>query len=131
MKRMFGTVSSRSLLRKDEEEVAMDNSDLRKKRMAKPPQTPQQLPPFEQAIHTVKCARGQPGRCHPTRPCWCTQEYSWFRLLAYDATDNCKGIFMDWFKFPSHCACKCVQAAAATAENGASVPVSVAPLLPT
>jgi Spaetzle len=86
-------------------------------------------PPFEQAIHTVKCARGQPARCHPTRPCWCTQEYSWFRLLAYDATDNCKGIFMDWFKFPSHCACKCIQAAAANAESAAAVAVSLSPLM--
>ncbi|OQV15517.1 hypothetical protein BV898_10383 [Hypsibius exemplaris] len=122
MKRMFGSVSARSLLKKDEEEAAVDNSDLRRRRQAKQLAQPAvylcpveeelvtpfwalngtgtklaivNTPPFEQAIHTVKCARGQPGRCHPTRPCLCTQEYSWFRLLAYDSSDNCKGIFME------------------------------------
>ncbi|XP_055352092.1 protein spaetzle 4-like [Paramacrobiotus metropolitanus] len=178
MRRMFGSVSSRSLIRKEEEDQPngpngqLDNSDLRRKRMVKNgaaagagtgaggPQpaltsylcpveeelvTPfwavngtgvklaiVNSPPFEQAVHTVKCARsmtssglpltpaqqgtagGSAGtmhnRCHPSRPCWCSQEYSWFRLLAYDPHDNCKGIFMDWFKFPSHCACKCMLA---------------------
>lgn len=30
-----------------------------------------------------------------------------FRLLAYNPYDPCRGIFSDWFRFPSCCICKC------------------------
>ena len=39
--------------------------------------------------------------------CSCEQKYKWHRLLAYDPDDDCKGIFMDWFLFPSCCVCRC------------------------
>ncbi|KAF8796307.1 Protein spaetzle 3 like protein [Argiope bruennichi] len=39
--------------------------------------------------------------------CSCEQKYKWHRLLAYDPDDDCKGIFMDWFLFPSCCICRC------------------------
>lgn len=30
-----------------------------------------------------------------------------YRLLAYDPNNECRGIFSDWFRFPSCCVCKC------------------------
>jgi len=39
--------------------------------------------------------------------CGCEQKYKWHRLLAYDPDNDCKGIFMDWFLFPSCCVCRC------------------------
>lgn len=44
-------------------------------------------------------------RC--SRDCGCEQKYKWHRLLAYDPDNDCKGIFMDWFLFPSCCVCRC------------------------
>ena len=35
------------------------------------------------------------------------QKYKWHRLLAYDPNNDCNGVFMDWFLFPSCCACRC------------------------
>jgi hypothetical protein len=39
--------------------------------------------------------------------CRCEQQYRLHRLLAYDPRNECRGIFSDWFKFPSCCVCKC------------------------
>lgn len=85
---------------------------------------------FEQAIHQELCTYVQTnGRFHCLLAgvfkrdlcfffrknktsrcgddCGCEQKYKWHRLLAYDPDDNCKGIFMDWFLFPSCCVCRC------------------------
>ncbi|CAK9801693.1 Protein spaetzle 3 [Anthophora quadrimaculata] len=60
---------------------------------------------FEQAIHQEICSKTQTNRC--TGDCGCEQKYKWHRLLAYDPDNDCKGIFMDWFLFPSCCVCRC------------------------
>ena len=39
--------------------------------------------------------------------CRCEQQYGLHRLLAFDPDNECRGIFSDWFKFPSLCICKC------------------------
>lgn len=39
--------------------------------------------------------------------CLCEQKYTYHRLLSYDPDNDCKGIFIDWFLFPSCCACRC------------------------
>lgn len=39
--------------------------------------------------------------------CRCEQQYRLHRLLAYDPNNECRGIFSDWFRFPSCCVCKC------------------------
>ena len=43
-------------------------------------------------------------RC--SRDCACEQKYKWHRLLAYDPNNDCAGVFMDWFLFPSCCVCR-------------------------
>jgi len=60
---------------------------------------------FEQAIHQEICSKSSTPRC--SRDCSCEQKYKWHRLLAYDPNNDCSGIFMDWFLFPSCCACRC------------------------
>ncbi|XP_044253648.1 protein spaetzle 3 [Tribolium madens] len=60
---------------------------------------------FEQAIHQEVCAKVRTNRC--SGDCGCEQKYKWHRLLAYDPDNDCKGIFMDWFLFPSCCVCRC------------------------
>ncbi|KAG5898709.1 hypothetical protein JTB14_030657 [Gonioctena quinquepunctata] len=60
---------------------------------------------FEQAIHQEVCAKTSTKRC--TNDCGCEQKYKWHRLLAYDPDNDCRGIFMDWFLFPSCCVCRC------------------------
>jgi len=60
---------------------------------------------FEQAIHQEVCSKTATSRC--TGDCGCEQKYKWHRLLAYDPDNDCKGIFMDWFLFPSCCVCRC------------------------
>ena len=35
--------------------------------------------------------------------------YYLYRLLAYDPNNDCSGIFMDWFLFPSCCSCRCLK----------------------
>lgn len=60
---------------------------------------------FEQAIQQEVCSKTQTNRC--TGDCGCEQKYKWHRLLAYDPGNDCKGIFMDWFLFPSCCVCRC------------------------
>ncbi|XP_015591781.1 protein spaetzle 3 [Cephus cinctus] len=60
---------------------------------------------FEQAIHQEVCSKTRTNRC--SGDCGCEQKYKWHRLLAYDPDNDCKGIFMDWFLFPSCCVCRC------------------------
>ncbi|KAG1671264.1 Protein spaetzle 3 [Nymphon striatum] len=60
---------------------------------------------FEQAIQQEVCQKDTTKRCKDD--CSCEQKYKWHRLLAYDPDDECKGIFMDWFLFPSCCVCRC------------------------
>jgi len=60
---------------------------------------------FEQAIHQELCTKSSTPRC--TRDCSCEQKYKWHRLLAYDPNNECGGVFMDWFLFPSCCVCRC------------------------
>ena len=38
--------------------------------------------------------------------CRCEQQYRLHRLLAFDPNNECRGIFSDWFRFPSYCICK-------------------------
>merc|ERR1711935_1075221 len=60
---------------------------------------------FEQAIHQEICLSSRTLRC--AGECGCEQKYKWHRLLAYDPNNDCSGIFMDWFLFPSCCSCRC------------------------
>jgi len=60
---------------------------------------------FEQAIHQEICGQKSTARC--SRDCACEQRYKWHRLLAYDPNNDCAGVFMDWFLFPSCCVCRC------------------------
>ncbi|ODM95494.1 hypothetical protein Ocin01_11183 [Orchesella cincta] len=60
---------------------------------------------FEQAIHQEVCTKTSTKRCFGE--CGCEQKYKWHRLLAYDPDNDCRGIFMDWFLFPSCCVCRC------------------------
>jgi len=60
---------------------------------------------FEQAIHQEICTKASTLRCN--RDCSCEQKYKWHRLLSYDPNNDCSGIFMDWFLFPSCCTCRC------------------------
>jgi len=60
---------------------------------------------FEQAIHQEICTKSTTSRC--SRDCSCEQKYKWHRLLAYDPNNDCAGIFMDWFLYPSCCVCRC------------------------
>jgi len=60
---------------------------------------------FEQAVHQEICTAAATLRC--ARDCSCEQKYKWHRLLAYDPNNDCAGIFMDWFLFPSCCVCRC------------------------
>ncbi|KAA0183278.1 hypothetical protein HAZT_HAZT002993 [Hyalella azteca] len=49
--------------------------------------------------------RSSTKRCNGD--CGCEQKYKWHRMLAYDLENECKGIFVDWFLFPSCCVCRC------------------------
>ncbi|XP_076049093.1 protein spaetzle 3-like isoform X2 [Oratosquilla oratoria] len=60
---------------------------------------------FEQPIHQEICTKQSTKRCGGE--CSCEQKYKYHRLLAYDPEDDCRGIFMDWFLFPSCCVCRC------------------------
>lgn len=63
-------------------------------------------PPYEQHVHWEKCVNeGLQMLCRIG--CKCEQQYRLQRLLAFDPTCDCKGIFMDWFLLPSCCVCKC------------------------
>lgn len=60
---------------------------------------------FNQAVHQEICGVSKTLRC--AGDCSCEQKYKWHRLLAYDPNNDCSGIFMDWFLFPSCCTCRC------------------------
>lgn len=68
------------------------------------------LYPFEQYIHMETCkAEYAEMLCRPG--CRCEQQYRLHRLLAFDPNNECRGIFSDWFRFPSFCICKCYSSA--------------------
>ena len=63
------------------------------------------LQPFEQYIHMEKCKfEHEEMLCR--KGCRCEQQYRLHRLLAFDPNNECRGIFSDWFRFPSYCICK-------------------------
>ncbi|XP_018575280.1 protein spaetzle 4 [Anoplophora glabripennis] len=62
--------------------------------------------PFEQYVHWEKCTF-ELRKMYCREGCRCEQQYRLHRLLAYDPNNECKGIFSDWFRFPSCCICKC------------------------
>jgi len=68
------------------------------------------LYPFEQYVHMERCrAEGDEMLCRAG--CRCEQQYRLHRLLAFDPKNECRGIFSDWFRFPSYCICKCYNSA--------------------
>ncbi|PNF25081.1 hypothetical protein B7P43_G01974 [Cryptotermes secundus] len=64
------------------------------------------LYPFEQYVHWEKCTF-EYKQMFCREGCRCEQQYRLHRLLAYDPNNECRGIFSDWFKFPSCCVCRC------------------------
>ncbi|KAK7603113.1 hypothetical protein V9T40_003112 [Parthenolecanium corni] len=64
------------------------------------------LYPFEQYVHWERCTY-EHKQMYCRQGCRCEQQYRLHRLLAYDPRNDCRGIFSDWFKFPSCCVCKC------------------------
>ncbi|XP_018359916.1 PREDICTED: uncharacterized protein LOC108759122 [Trachymyrmex cornetzi] len=64
------------------------------------------LYPFEQYVHWEKCTY-ENKQMHCRDGCRCEQQYRLHRLLAYDPNNDCRGVFSDWFKFPSCCICRC------------------------
>ncbi|KAG8234809.1 hypothetical protein J437_LFUL015165 [Ladona fulva] len=64
------------------------------------------LYPFEQYVHWEKCTY-EHRQMFCREGCRCEQQYRLHRLLAYDPRNECRGIFSDWFKFPSCCVCMC------------------------
>jgi len=64
------------------------------------------LYPFEQYVHWEKCTN-EHKQMYCRDGCRCEQQYRLHRLLAYDPHNECRGIFSDWFRFPSCCICKC------------------------
>ncbi|CRK93747.1 CLUMA_CG007275, isoform A [Clunio marinus] len=62
--------------------------------------------PFEQYINWEKCTH-EHEQMYCRHGCKCEQQYRLHRLLAYNPMDACRGIFSDWFRFPSCCICKC------------------------
>ncbi|KAL0108867.1 hypothetical protein PUN28_014173 [Cardiocondyla obscurior] len=64
------------------------------------------LYPFEQYVHWEKCTH-ENKQMYCREGCRCEQQYRLHRLLAYDPNNECRGIFSDWFKFPSCCVCRC------------------------
>ncbi|KAF5270721.1 hypothetical protein FQA39_LY01459 [Lamprigera yunnana] len=64
------------------------------------------LYPFEQYVHWEKCTF-EYRQMYCREGCRCEQQYRLHRLLAYDPNNECRGIFSDWFRFPSCCVCKC------------------------
>ncbi|XP_012221501.1 protein spaetzle 4 isoform X2 [Linepithema humile] len=62
--------------------------------------------PFEQYVHWEKCTH-ENMQMYCRDGCKCEQQYRLHRLLAFDPNNDCRGIFSDWFKFPSCCVCRC------------------------
>ena len=59
---------------------------------------------FRVSVILCLCSQQSTARCR--RDCSCEQKYKWHRLLAYDPNNDCAGVFMDWFLFPSCCVCR-------------------------
>ena len=58
------------------------------------------------SLKTPPCSFAQ-NPCHPHHNhIDALQKYKWHRLLAYDPNNDCAGIFMDWFLYPSCCVCR-------------------------
>ncbi|KAI1291822.1 hypothetical protein HDE_07256 [Halotydeus destructor] len=62
--------------------------------------------PFEQYVHWEKCSY-ENSQMFCRDGCRCEQQYRLHRLLAFDPKNECRGIFADWFRFPSCCVCIC------------------------
>lgn len=62
--------------------------------------------PFEQYVHWEKCSY-ENSQMFCRDGCRCEQQYRLHRLLAFDPKNECRGIFADWFRFPSCCICIC------------------------
>ena len=60
-----------------------------------------------QLLHDFHSSTTRTFRC--SGDCACEQKYKWHRLLAYDPNNDCSGVFMDWFLFPSCCSCRCLK----------------------
>ncbi|XP_042214408.1 protein spaetzle 4-like isoform X1 [Homarus americanus] len=64
------------------------------------------LYPFEQFVQWERCMY-EHRQMYCRAGCRCEQQYRLHKLLAFDPTNECRGIFSDWFRFPSCCVCKC------------------------
>lgn len=64
------------------------------------------LYPFEQYVQWERCMY-EHRQMYCRAGCRCEQQYRLHKLLAFDPTNECRGIFSDWFRFPSCCVCKC------------------------
>lgn len=64
------------------------------------------LYPFEQYVQWERCMY-ENRQMYCRAGCRCEQQYRLHKLLAFDPTNECRGIFSDWFRFPSCCVCKC------------------------
>ncbi|KAK3878693.1 hypothetical protein Pcinc_016688 [Petrolisthes cinctipes] len=64
------------------------------------------LYPFEQYVQWERC-KFEHRQMYCRAGCRCEQQYRLHKLLAFDPTNECRGIFSDWFRFPSCCVCKC------------------------
>ena len=62
--------------------------------------------PFEQYVHWEKCSFDL-KQMFCRDGCRCEQQYRLHRLLAFDPKNDCRGVFADWFRFPSCCICVC------------------------
>ncbi|XP_042864749.1 protein spaetzle 4-like isoform X2 [Penaeus japonicus] len=64
------------------------------------------LYPFEQYVQWERC-KFEHRQMYCREGCRCEQQYRLHKLLAFDPNNECRGIFSDWFRFPSCCVCKC------------------------
>lgn len=62
--------------------------------------------PFEQYVHLERC-EVEMEQMYCREGCRCEQQFRLHRLLAFDPKNDCRGIFADWFRFPSSCLCIC------------------------
>ena len=61
--------------------------------------------PSSTSCSLVFCRQETTNHCSGT--CICEQKYTYHRLLAYDPDNDCKGVYIDWFLYPSCCVCRC------------------------
>uniref|UniRef100_T1IXK7 Piwi domain-containing protein n=1 Tax=Strigamia maritima TaxID=126957 RepID=T1IXK7_STRMM len=72
--------------------------------------------PFEQFVYFEKCEHDS-SRTFCPDGCRCEQQHGLQRLLAFDPTNECRGIFSEWFRFPMCCVCRCYFPPATTATS--------------